>query len=184
MGDTANGRSTTAWMRPRPRNRPRTRASAVPTPNTTLSGTTIATMSSDRLSAEIAAGVLIDSRNAPTPSPNVRTRMSTIGHGEQEHEVAERDGAQAEPGGGRGLHWASSSRRWLRPANTRSTNRVTKAIASSATDTAAALSGPVDLDLLLDVLRGDLGLARDVAADEHDRAVLADRRGRTPARCR
>ncbi len=33
---------------------------------------------------------------------------------------------------------------------------------------------PVDLDLLLDVLRRDLGLARDVAADEDDRAVLTD----------
>ena len=50
-------------------------------------------------------------------------------------------------------------------------------MASSATETAAALDRTVDLDLLLDVLRGDLGLARDVAADEHDRAVLADGAG-------
>ena len=49
------------------------------TPNTTLSGTTMATMSSDRLSAEMAAGVPIEVMNAPMPSPKVRTRMTTIG---------------------------------------------------------------------------------------------------------
>ena len=35
----------------------------------------------------------------------------------------------------------------------------------------------VDLDLLLDVLRHDLGLVRDVAADEHHRPVFADGAG-------
>ena len=42
------------------------------TPKTTLSGTTIATMSSDRLSAEMAAGVRIDSMNVPSPGSKVR----------------------------------------------------------------------------------------------------------------
>ncbi len=56
MGETANGRSTTDCRRPRPGKRPRTSASAVTMPNTTFNGTTIATMISDMLSAEMAAG--------------------------------------------------------------------------------------------------------------------------------
>ena len=79
IGDTANGRSTTAWRSPRPRNRPRTSARAVATPKTTLTGTTIATMSSDRLSAEMAAGVRIDARNVRQAGPKVRHRMTPIG---------------------------------------------------------------------------------------------------------
>src|SRR5215203_3513280 len=60
MGDTAKGRSTTASRAPRPGNRPRTSASATVIPNTTLTGTTIATISTERLKAEIAAGVVTD----------------------------------------------------------------------------------------------------------------------------
>ena len=72
IGDTAKGRSTTAWTRPRPGTRQRTRAIAVTTPKTTLSGTTIATMVSERLSAAIAAGVRIEATNSPMPGSNVR----------------------------------------------------------------------------------------------------------------
>ncbi len=79
IGETAKGRSTTACSTPRPRKRPRTRASAVTTPKTTLSGTTIATMSSERLRAEIAAGVLMDARKVPRPGSKARQRMTPIG---------------------------------------------------------------------------------------------------------
>ena len=63
-----------------PRNLLRANTSAVGTPKTTLSGTTIATTSSDSCSAEIAAGVVIDSKNAPTPGANVRHRISADRH--------------------------------------------------------------------------------------------------------
>ena len=66
-GDTANGRSMTACRALLPRNLLRANTNAVGTPNTTLSGTTIATTSSDSCSADSAAGVVIDSKNAPTP---------------------------------------------------------------------------------------------------------------------
>ena len=66
-GDTANGRSMTACSTLLPRNLLRANTSAVGTPNSTLSGTTIATTSSDSCSADTAAGVVIDSKNAPTP---------------------------------------------------------------------------------------------------------------------
>ena len=79
MGDTANGRSTTAWSSPRPRNRPRTSARAVATPKTTLTGTMMATMSSDRLSADWAAGVEIEAMNSERPGEKVRQRMTPIG---------------------------------------------------------------------------------------------------------
>ena len=78
-GDTANGRSTMPESSRRPGNRPRTRTSAVTTPNTTLSGTTMATISSERLSAEMAAGVRIESQNAPRPGWKVRHKMVMIG---------------------------------------------------------------------------------------------------------
>ena len=48
-------------------------------PKTTLTGTTMATMSSDRLKAEIAAGVVIEATNAPIPSPNDRHRITATG---------------------------------------------------------------------------------------------------------
>ncbi len=79
IGDTANGRSTIACTMPRPRKRPRTNASAVTTPNTTFTGTTIATISRLSESAEIAAGVVICSQKAPKPSPKVRTTIRPIG---------------------------------------------------------------------------------------------------------
>ena len=62
-----------------PRNLFRANTNAVGTPNSTLSGTTMATTSSDSCSAEIAAGVVIDSKNAPTPGVNVRQRISPTG---------------------------------------------------------------------------------------------------------
>ncbi len=49
------------------------------TPKTTLSGTTRATMSSDRLIADIAAGVETDAMKAPTPGAKARHRMRPIG---------------------------------------------------------------------------------------------------------
>ncbi|CNK51086.1 Uncharacterised protein [Mycobacterium tuberculosis] len=60
-GETANGRSIIACNAPLPRNRLRASTNAVGMPKTTFSGTTIATTSSDRFSAEIAAGVLTQS---------------------------------------------------------------------------------------------------------------------------
>ena len=71
-GETANGMSTMASTMPRPGNRPRASASAVTRPNTTFSGTTMATMVSDMLTAEMAAGVVTDSQKATRPSSNVR----------------------------------------------------------------------------------------------------------------
>jgi len=44
-----------------------------------LSGTTIATTSSDNCSAESAAGVVIDPKNAPMPGWNVRHRIRPTG---------------------------------------------------------------------------------------------------------
>ncbi|CFS33778.1 Uncharacterised protein [Mycobacterium tuberculosis] len=58
-GETAKGRSIIACKTPLPRNRLRASTNAVVTPKITFSGTTIATTSSDRFSADIAAGVLI-----------------------------------------------------------------------------------------------------------------------------
>ncbi|SLJ82397.1 Uncharacterised protein [Mycobacteroides abscessus subsp. abscessus] len=65
--------------RVRPGNRPRTSARAVITPNTTFTGTTIATMSSDSWKAEMAAGVVMESTKAPMPFSNVRHRMTISG---------------------------------------------------------------------------------------------------------
>ena len=48
-------------------------------PKTTLTGTTMATISTDRLKAEIAAGVVTDATNAPIPSPNARQRITATG---------------------------------------------------------------------------------------------------------
>jgi hypothetical protein len=62
-----------------PRNLLRARTSAVGTPKTTLSGTTIATTSSDNCSADTAAGVVIDEKKAPTPGAKVRHRISPTG---------------------------------------------------------------------------------------------------------
>src|SRR6476660_5700783 len=78
-GDTANGRSITACRALLPRNLLRANTNAVGTPKRTLSGTTIATTSNDNWSAETAAGVMIDSKNAPTPGWNVRHRISATG---------------------------------------------------------------------------------------------------------
>ena len=78
-GDTANGRSMTACNALLPRNLLRANTSAVGTPKSTLSGTTIATTSTDNCSAEIAAGVEIDAKNSPKPGANVRQRMSPTG---------------------------------------------------------------------------------------------------------
>ena len=78
-GDTANGRSITACSTDFPRNRLRANSSAVLTPNTTLSGTTIATTSSESCRAEIAAGVVIEETKVPTPAAKVRHRMSPTG---------------------------------------------------------------------------------------------------------
>ena len=58
-GETANGRSMTACSTPLPRNLLRASTNAVGIPKNTFSGTTMATTSSDRFSADIAAGVLI-----------------------------------------------------------------------------------------------------------------------------
>ena len=69
----------TACSRLLPRNLLRARTSAVGTPNSTLSGTTIATTSSDSCSADTAAGVVIDSKNAPMPGEKVRHRISPTG---------------------------------------------------------------------------------------------------------
>ena len=78
-GDTANGKSMIACNTLLPRNLLRARTSAVGTPNRTLSGTTIATTSNDSCSADTAAGVVIDSKNAPTPGVNVRHKINPTG---------------------------------------------------------------------------------------------------------
>jgi hypothetical protein len=57
-GDTANGRSMIACNTPLPRKRLRASSNEIVTPKTTLSGTTMPTTSSDKFSADIAAGVL------------------------------------------------------------------------------------------------------------------------------
>ena len=78
-GETANGRSMIACSAALPRNRLRASNSAVLTPNTTLSGTTIATTISESCRAEMAAGVVIEARNAPKPGAKVRQRISPTG---------------------------------------------------------------------------------------------------------
>lgn len=57
----------------------RANTSAVGTPNNTFSGTTIATTNSDRFSAEMAAGVPTDAKNAPIPGLKVRQRINPTG---------------------------------------------------------------------------------------------------------
>src|SRR6478609_4152501 len=78
-GDTANGRSMIACSTLLPRNLLRASTSAVGTPKITLSGTTIATTTSDSCSAETAAGVVIDPMNSPKPGARVRQRISATG---------------------------------------------------------------------------------------------------------
>ena len=78
-GETANGRSTIACTMPRPGKRPRARASAVTTPKTTFSGTTIATIVSDSAIAEMPAGVVTCSQNATRPCSNVRKKIIVSG---------------------------------------------------------------------------------------------------------
>gem|GEM_PF-4206855 len=78
-GETANGRSMIACSTPLPRNRLRASTSAVGIPKITLSGTTIATTSTDKFSAEIAAGVLIHATNWPKPGVKVRHRIKLTG---------------------------------------------------------------------------------------------------------
>lgn len=78
-GETANGRSTIACTTPRPGNFPRASASAVTTPNTTLMGTTIATISSESWIADCAAGVVTDSQNGVQPFSNVRQKIMPSG---------------------------------------------------------------------------------------------------------
>src|SRR6478609_6354378 len=56
---------------------------------------------------------------------------------DQREEVAEGDHTQRQAGAAGDLHESLSSRRWVRPDRIRSTRRVTKAMASRATDTAA-----------------------------------------------
>ena len=55
-----------------PLKRPRASASAQRIPKTVLSGTAMAVTISVSENAEIAAGVVIASQNAPKPSSNVR----------------------------------------------------------------------------------------------------------------
>ena len=55
-----------------PLNRPRASDSAQRTPKIVLSGTAIGVTMIVSQKAEIAAGVVIDSQNAPKPSSNVR----------------------------------------------------------------------------------------------------------------
>ncbi len=68
-----------ACSSPRPGKRPRARASAVTRPKTTFSGTTIATIVSERLIAAMLAGVVTDSQKATNPSSNVRNRIIASG---------------------------------------------------------------------------------------------------------
>ncbi len=79
IGDTRERQVDDGLEQARPRKRPRTRASAVATPKTTLIGTVIATMSSDRLRADWAAGVDTDVRKAGMPGAKVRQRMTAMG---------------------------------------------------------------------------------------------------------
>ena len=72
IGEIANGRSISASSTRLPGARPRTSAIAAITPKTALSGTVMAATSSVRNSAWMAAGVVIDSLNAPSPRSNVR----------------------------------------------------------------------------------------------------------------
>ncbi|SKV72350.1 Uncharacterised protein [Mycobacteroides abscessus subsp. abscessus] len=64
---------------PLPRNLLRASTNAVGTPKITLSGTTIATTSRERLNAEIAAGVEMYSQNWTRPGAKARHRMSPRG---------------------------------------------------------------------------------------------------------
>ena len=60
-GETAKGRSITACSTPLPRKRLRASTNAVGMPKNTFSGTTMATTSSVKSSADCAAGVLTQS---------------------------------------------------------------------------------------------------------------------------
>src|ERR1700759_2399565 len=79
IGETRNGRSisasTTAASRPR---RP-TSTSAQTTPNTVLSGTAMAAISSDNHSALTAAGVVIHPQATPNPCSKVLKKIRTTG---------------------------------------------------------------------------------------------------------
>ena len=57
----------------------RANISAVGIPKTTLSGTTIATTSSDKFSADTAAGVLTHAKNWPKPGAKVRHKINPTG---------------------------------------------------------------------------------------------------------
>ena len=93
-----------------------------------------------------------------------------------EHRVAQRQA----PGGA--LHTASgmSKRRRAQPM----ASSTTSAMATRTIDTALGAREVVALGQAEDVGRRDLGLEREVARNEDDRAELARRRGRRPARPR
>ena len=103
--------------------------------------------------------------------------MTRIGTREQAEEVGERDDAQGQPGATGRRHELRSSRRWARLPPQPQHEQRDEGDGQQRHRDRGGVGRPVDLDLLLDVLRHDLRLARDVAADEHDRAVLPHRPG-------
>src|SRR5690606_19372929 len=78
-GETANGRSTRASSTRLPANSKRVSAQAANTPNTALTGITIAAVSRVSLSAEIASGVVSAAHQVAKPLP--KADSSTISNG-------------------------------------------------------------------------------------------------------
>ena len=167
-----------ALTRLRPRNLPRTSAIAMTTPNMTLSGTTISTMIRDRLNAEIAAGVVIESKNcADARARSVRHRMMRQRQPRAGRTSSRARRCAANPAGAGQFHRLACSFARRRFGEQPQHQQGGERDHQQRDRHRGGIGRAVDLDLLLDVLRGHLRLPRDVAADQHHRAVFTDRPG-------
>ena len=107
-------------------------ASAQTTPKTVFTGTAIAVIISVSFSAFSVSGVVSAFHAGAKPSSNVRQKTTARGPDEDEHEVADRDRAEAEPSH---YHGRASSRKCRM---TPIASSVANEIPSSTTATAAA----------------------------------------------
>ena len=173
-GEMARGMSTSASSSHAPGKRCRARMRETPTPNTVLSGTAMAATSSESQSACSASGALIASHAVAEPVLKGAVEHRADGQEDEHGQVAEDGEAQRQAPAGP-LHAASgtSKRRRIQPM----ASSTISAMATSSTDTALAAGQITALEEAEDPRRGDFGLERQVARDEHDGPELADGAG-------
>src|SRR3954447_24691183 len=163
----------TAWSSHLPRKRPRTRASAVTTPSTVFSGTAISAISTVSQNAWIAAGVVIEPHTKPRPCSNVRKK--TIATGTSSSAARYASASTRSPIVARRSTTIGGLRRRggeaPEPADREQHDEREREQHDG--DRGGRRHG-VRLDPPEDEHRRDLGLERQVAGDENDRAELAD----------